>query len=87
MEIQDSHTTKLTKIGNSQTLRIPKRFVEKYFPDGEVLIEATDEGLYISKIGEKLTYKKAAIEMVKEKEDWKDWNVFQDSGVRSLGDW
>ena len=87
MDAQDSHPSKLVKIGNSQAIRIPKRFVERYFVGGEVVLEPTEEGLLITPKRDTLTYEKAAIEMAKENESWEDWNVFQDSGLEELGDW
>ena len=87
MNDKDIHVTKLTKIGNSQTLRIPKRFVDKYFPDGEIVLTSTDEGLLISRKTPKLSYKDAALEMAKEAENWEKWHVFEISGIEGLGDW
>ncbi|MCP4757591.1 MAG: AbrB/MazE/SpoVT family DNA-binding domain-containing protein [Proteobacteria bacterium] len=87
MEIIDTHITKLTKIGNSQTIRIPKRFVERFFPEGEVVIEATEGGLYITKKKKKLSYKDAAMEMAEGNENWQDWDGFQNAGIEDLGDW
>ena len=83
----DTHVTRLKKIGNSLTIRIPKRFVDKFFPDGEVILEATEEGLFISPKKPKLSYEKAAREMAEENENWRDWDVYQDAGTKDLGDW
>lgn len=87
MEILETHVTKLTKIGNSQTLRIPKRFVDTYFPDGQVVIEATEEGLFIGSKARKLDYEHAAIEMAQEDEEWQEWDRYRDAGIDDLGDW
>jgi len=87
MRTLNTHETKLTKIGNSQTIRIPKRFIERFFPNKEVIIEATEEGLLLYSKKEKISFKEAAIEMAKENEDWEDWDTYQNTGFQNFGEW
>ncbi len=87
MEALKAHHTRLTKIGNSQTIRIPKKFVDYFFPDSEVILEPMKDGLLIIPQEKKISYKKAAIEMIKENEKWEDWDTFNGAGIDELGEW
>jgi virulence-associated protein VagC len=87
MQTKEVYEAKLTKVGNSESIRIPKKLVDKLFSEKNVIIEETEEGLLISPKKKKISFKNAAIEMVRENEKWQEWEVFQNTGLKDIGDW
>ena len=67
--------TKLSKIGNSQGLRIPKTLIIKYHFENGIEIEENENGLLIKPIqSNKLSWEDTYKEMKLAKENWSDWD-------------
>ena len=66
---------KLIKIGNSQGIRIPKAMILRHHLDERLILEETQDGIFIcskdtKKLGWKETYQAMADS---EKSEWDDW--------------
>ncbi len=72
--------TKLVPIGNSKGVRIPKSMLLKYRLQEQIVIEEVGDGLLIrAKDSERLSWEDTYKEMAQEKEDWSDWQQFEDA--------
>ncbi|MBF0197968.1 MAG: AbrB/MazE/SpoVT family DNA-binding domain-containing protein [Planctomycetes bacterium] len=74
--------TKLSRIGNSQGLRLPKPLIVKYHLESGIILEECEQGLLIRPAKEeKLSWAETFKQMKAEKEDWSDWDVISGDGV------
>ena len=73
--------TKLSKIGNSQGLRLPKPLIIKYHLESGIVIEENRDGILIkpAKSG-KLSWNETFKEMKAAKEDWSEWDAVTGDG-------
>jgi antitoxin MazE len=73
--------TKLSKIGNSQGLRLPKPLIIKYHLESGILLEESKDGILIKPANnEKLSWGETFKEMKAAKEDWSDWESVTGDG-------
>lgn len=64
---------KLISIGNSKGIRIPKVLLQKYGWSDSLVLEETEEGIFLySKEKNKLSWKETYRAMAVEDEDWSD---------------
>jgi antitoxin MazE len=64
---------KLISIGNSKGIRLPKAVLQKYGWSDSLVLEETDEGIYLyGKKTSKLSWQETYRAMAAEKEDWSD---------------
>jgi antitoxin MazE len=70
-------TLKLTRIGNSRGIRLPKRMIDRYGIEDEILIEERDDNLVLIPVkkGKKLDWETTYREMAVVDESWEDWDV------------
>jgi len=74
--------TKLSRIGNSQGLRLPKPLIIKYHLENGFVIEENKEGILIRPTkDEKLSLSQTFKEMKAAKEDWSDWDALSGDNV------
>lgn len=67
---------KLISIGNSKGLRLPKALLQKYGWSDSLVLEETDEGIYLySKEKNKLSWQETYRAMAAEEEDWSELDV------------
>ncbi len=73
---------KLISIGNSKGLRLPKALLQKYGWSDSLVLEETDEGVYLySKEKNKLSWQETFRAMAAEDEDWSDLDVTVADGL------
>lgn len=73
---------KLISIGNSKGLRLPKALLQKYGWSDSLVLEETDEGIYLySKEKNKLSWQETFRAMAAEDEDWSDLDVTVADGL------
>jgi antitoxin MazE len=73
---------KLISIGNSKGLRLPKALLQKYGWSDSLVLEETDEGIYLySKEKNKLSWQETYRAMAAEDEDWSDLDVTTADGL------
>jgi len=73
---------KLISIGNSKGLRLPKALLQKYGWSDSLVLEETDEGIYLySKEKNKLSWQETYRAMAAEDEDWSDLDVTVADGL------
>lgn len=64
---------KLISIGNSKGIRLPKAVLQKYGWSDSLVLEETDEGIYLyGKKTSKLSWQDTYRAMAAEDEDWSD---------------
>lgn len=64
---------KLISIGNSKGIRLPKAILQKYGWSDSLVLEETDEGIYLyGKKTSKLSWQETYRAMAAEEEDWSD---------------
>lgn len=64
---------KLISIGNSKGIRLPKAVLQKYGWSDSLVLEETDEGIYLyGKKTSKLSWQDTYRAMAAEEEDWSD---------------
>ena len=74
--------TKLSRIGNSQGLRIPKTLILKYHLESGIIIEENEQGILIKPAKEeKLSWTETFKQMKSESEDWSDWDMTSGDGI------
>jgi len=77
-----SRDIKLITIGNSKGLRLPKALLQKYGWSDSLVLEETDEGIYLySKEKNKLSWQETYRAMAAEGEDWSDLDVTVADGL------
>ncbi len=73
---------KLISIGNSKGLRLPKALLQKYGWSDSLVLEETDEGIYLySKEKNKLSWQETYRAMAAEDEDWSDLDMTVADGL------
>jgi antitoxin MazE len=84
LQIRKRKNIKLVAIGNSKGIRLPKETLSKYGFGESLVMEETDKGLLLmSERRGKLSLKEAARAMVREREDWSDFDVTIADGLES----
>jgi antitoxin MazE len=75
--------TKLIPIGNSRGLRLPKKLIDMYHFENELVLEAREEGIIIKAPQREghCTWEETWAEMAAEAEDWDDFDVLADEGL------
>ena len=70
-------TLKLTRIGNSRGIRLPKRIIDRYGIEDEILIEEGDDNIVLIPVkkAKKLDWESTYKEMAVVDESWEDWDV------------
>jgi len=70
-------TLKLSKIGNSQGIRLPKRIIQRYGFKDEILLEERDDTLVLRAVPSdtKLDWEGTYKEMAASNENWDEWDV------------
>lgn len=67
---------KLIPIGNSKGIRLPKILLQKYGWSDSLILEETEEGIFLhKKEGNKLSWEETYQAMAEEDEDWSDLDV------------
>jgi len=65
---------KLTRIGNSQGVRLPVALIKRYGFSGSLAVEAREDGLLLKpKKARKLSWEQTYKEMAAADEDWSEW--------------
>jgi len=73
---------KIVPIGNSKGIRLPKVLLEKYGWGDSLLLEETEQGLFLhSTVTDKLTWKETYRAMAAENEDWSDLDTVVADGL------
>ncbi|MFT5088009.1 MAG: antitoxin MazE [Candidatus Latescibacterota bacterium] len=73
---------KLIPIGNSKGIRLPKVLLQKYGWSDSLVLEETDEGIYLySKEKNKLSWQETYRDMAAEEEDWSDLDATVGDGL------
>jgi len=73
---------KLISIGNSKGIRLPKVLLQKYGWSDSLVLEETDEGIYLySKEKNKLSWQETYRAMAAEDEDWSDLDATVADGL------
>ncbi len=73
---------KLISIGNSKGLRLPKALLQKYGWSDSLVLEETEEGIYLySKEKNKLSWQETYRAMAAEDEDWSDLDMTVADGL------
>ncbi len=73
---------KLIDIGNSKGIRIPKILLQKYGWGDSLLLEETEEGIFLySNEKNKLSWKETYRAMASDREDWSDLDATVADGL------
>jgi len=73
---------KLISIGNSKGIRLPKAILQKYGWSDSLVLEETDEGIYLyGKKTSKLSWQETYRAMAAEEEDWSDLDTTVADGL------
>ncbi len=73
---------KLIDIGNSKGIRIPKILLQKYGWGDSLLLEETEEGIFLySNEKNKLSWKETYRAMASDREDWSDLDTAVADGL------
>ena len=73
---------KLIDIGNSKGIRIPKILLQKYGWGDSLLLEETEEGIFLySNEKNKLSWKETYRAMASDREDWSDLDAAVADGL------
>ena len=73
---------KLISIGNSKGIRIPKALLQKYGWSDSLVLEESDEGIYLySRERDKLSWTESYRAMAAEDEDWSDMDATVADGL------
>ena len=79
MAIRD---VKLISIGNSKGIRIPKVLLQKYGWEDSLVLEETEEGVFLySREKNKLSWKETCRAMAANNEDWSDLDATLADGL------
>ena len=79
MAIRD---VKLISIGNSKGIRIPKVLLQKYGWEDSLVLEETEEGVFLySREKNKLSWKETCRAMAADNEDWSDLDATLADGL------
>ena len=79
MAIRD---VKLISIGNSKGIRIPKILLQKYGWEDSLVLEETEEGVFLySREKNKLSWKETYRAMATDNEDWSDLDATLADGL------
>ena len=79
MAIRD---VKLISIGNSKGIRIPKILLQKYGWEDSLVLEETEEGVFLySREKNKLSWKETYRAMAADNEDWSDLDATLADGL------
>ncbi len=75
--------TKLIAIGNSRGLRLPKKLIDLYHFDDDLVLEVREEGVLIKapERGGQYSWEETYAEMAAEAEDWSDFDIIADEGL------
>jgi antitoxin component of MazEF toxin-antitoxin module len=78
---------KLTRIGNSQAVRLPAELIKRYNFSGNLAVELREDGVLLKpgKI-KKLSWEQTCKEMAASDEDWSDWEALPDGMVEPWDD-
>ena len=70
-------TLKVTRIGNSRGIRLPKGIIDRYGIGDEVLVEEMDDNLVLRPVrnDKKLDWEHTFKAMKASDENWDDWDV------------
>ena len=70
-------TLKLSRIGNSRGIRLPKRIIDRYGIEDEILVEERDDNLVLKPVrkDKKLDWETTFKEMANSDENWDEWDV------------
>jgi antitoxin MazE len=74
---------RLTRIGNSQGIRLKKELLRQYQIENDLEMETTPDGIILRPTGKasKLSWEETYREMAMEGEDWSEWDVVTDEGI------
>jgi antitoxin component of MazEF toxin-antitoxin module len=75
---------KITRIGNSRGVRLPAESLRRYRIGESVLMEEKSDGILLRPLGaqpEKLSWEDTARAMVRENEDWSEWDATLADGL------
>ena len=73
---------KITRIGNSQGIRIPAEILKEYGIGESILLERRPDEIVLRRKGpKKLSYKETFAEMAAEKEGWSEWDGVISDGL------
>lgn len=75
--------TKLIPIGNSRGLRLPKKLIDMYHFEEDLVLEVREEGVLIKapERGEQYSWEETYAEMAAEPEDWSGFDTLADEGL------
>jgi antitoxin MazE len=75
-------TLKLVRVGNSRGVRLPKTLLDQYAIRDSVVAEERADGLLLrAGRDKKLSWTETAKEMLREKEDWSDFEAAVGDGL------
>ncbi len=73
---------KISRIGNSKGIRLPKRLLERYGLTDRVMVEEHPDSIILRPpIRDKLSWEETIVEMAKKKEDWSDFDQLAAEGL------
>lgn len=75
--------TKLIPIGNSRGVRLPKKLIDMYHFEEDLVLEVREEGVLIKapERGGQCSWEETYAEMAAESEDWSDFDTLADEGL------
>ncbi|MEM0966396.1 MAG: AbrB/MazE/SpoVT family DNA-binding domain-containing protein [Verrucomicrobiota bacterium] len=75
-------TTKLTKIGNSQGIRLSKELLGRYAISDALEMETTPDSIILRPLtNTKTTWESTYREMARSEEDWSSWDTLSEDGI------
>jgi len=83
-------TLKLSKIGNSRGIRLPKRIIQRYGFEDEIIVEERDDNLVLRPVRKdsKLDWVNTFKEMAASDENWDGWDVLSSEAEKEFsGEW
>ena len=81
-KVAGTRDIKLIAVGNSRGIRLPKPLLQKYGWSDSLVLEETDEGIFLhGGEGSKLSWKDTYRAMAVEHEDWSDLDATVADGL------
>ena len=77
----------LARIGNSRGIRLPADLIRRHGFEGGILVEETENAIVLkSKVApsKKLSWEETAREMLKQTEDWSNWDTTLSDGLEDI---
>lgn len=77
----------LARIGNSRGIRLPADLIRRHGLEGGILVEETENSIVLKSKAtrsKKLSWEETAREMLKQAEDWSNWEETLSDGLEDI---